>query len=273
MNDNSNKEIFFHVGLGKTATTFLQYKVFPKFKGVYYIQRTKYKKSIQIIQKTNYDKYFVSNEFDRQFEREVTNFAKYYPDAKIIIVLRRHDSWIASQYRRFVKNGFDKPFEQFIDIDNDKGKWKQRDLYYFSKLQMIQELFSVKPLVLFYDELKKEPMSFIDRIVKYMNVTFDETDISLTRKHISYNEKQLKVRRSVNKYFHGHVKESKNSFIKLLQRLFIIMPTRYIILYFALLVPNRFVKKEPLTSKEYLDKIRNYFDDDWNKCLDFAEKL
>jgi hypothetical protein len=265
------KEIYFHVGLGKTASTFLQYKVFPKFKDVYYIQRTKYKKSLDIIKSEKHNKYFLSNEFDRQFEYEVGNFAKHFPNAKIIIVLRRHDSWIASQYRRFVKNGFSKKFEDFIDIENDNGFWKLRHLYYYPKLEFIQKHFKEKPLVLFYEELKQNPLDFINKIADYMGVSFDSEDISLSRKHISYNEKQLKVRRSLNKYFHGHIKESKNPIIKFLQRIFIIMPTRYLILYSALIVPKRLISEEPLTSKEYLNKITEYFKEDWKKCIEYSK--
>ena len=33
---SSEKEVFFHVGLGKTATTYLQYQFFPKLRGIHY---------------------------------------------------------------------------------------------------------------------------------------------------------------------------------------------------------------------------------------------
>jgi len=270
--NNKKKEIYFHVGLGKTGSTYIQYKFFPKLKGIYYIQRTKYKKSIDIIINTNYDKYLVSNEFDRRLEQEVTKYSKVFPDTKIIMVLRRQDSWIASQYRRFVKNGYSKSFDEFIDLKNNNGEWKQEELYFYPKIQMIETIMNSKPLVLFYDELKNKPLDFFDRIAKFMNVDYDKNDISLIPKHKSYNEKQLKVRRYLNKYFSGHIKESKIRFIKILQKFFIIMPFRYLILSLALLVPKGLVPKQDLIPKDSMDKIKEFYSDDWNKCLNYEKQ-
>ncbi|RLD17565.1 MAG: hypothetical protein DRI36_03430, partial [Caldiserica bacterium] len=100
------KEVYFHVGLGKTGSKYLQFVFFPKLKGIYYIHFSKYKKSKEIIKRKNFKKFLVSREFDRQFEDEINWFSKDFPDAKPIMVLRRHDSWILSQFKRFIKNGY-----------------------------------------------------------------------------------------------------------------------------------------------------------------------
>ncbi len=96
-------EIIFHVGLGKTGSSYLQQHFFPKLKGIHYIPTSRYRFSPKIITKRHHQKYLVSREFDRQFDREVEWFSAMYPDARPVMVLRRHDSWIASQYRRQVK--------------------------------------------------------------------------------------------------------------------------------------------------------------------------
>ncbi len=267
---NSSKEIFFHVGLGKTGSTYIQYKFFPKLKGIHYIQRTKYKKSIDIIRNSNHNKYLVSNEFDRALKKEVTKYSKAFPDTKIIMVLRRQDGWIASQYRRFVKNGYSKSFDEFIDLKNDYGEWKQDELYFYPKIKMIENLMNSKPLVLFYDELKNKPLDFFDRIARFINADYNKDDISLVPKHKSYNEKQLKIRRYLNQYFSGHIKESKIRFIKILQKFFIIMPFRYLILSLALIVPQKFVPKQDLIPKKSMDKIKEFYHDDWKQCLNYT---
>jgi hypothetical protein len=110
-------EIFFHVGLGKVASTYLQHSFFPQLQGIHYIKTSKYKHSPEIIAKGEYDRYFVSREFDQQLEDEVRWFSGFYPQARPIIIFRRHDSWIASQYRRYVKNGGYLPFKGFFDVD------------------------------------------------------------------------------------------------------------------------------------------------------------
>ena len=143
-------EIYFHVGLGKTASTYLQYAFFPKLKGVHYVQRTKYRFYDAILRKGEYEKYFFSREFDQQLEAEVSQFARLYPDTKPIIIFRRHDGWIASQYRRYIKNGSSRSFEAFFDVENDSGIWPRQEVTFRPMLDLLEKYFSKKPLVLFH---------------------------------------------------------------------------------------------------------------------------
>ena len=121
------QEIFYHVGLGKTASTYFQYKFFPKLKGIYYIQRTKYRYYPKVIAKCNAQKILVSNESEGFFEKAIKQFSSLYPDGKIIIILRRQDSWLASQYRRQVKNGLSASFSEFVDLENNNGVKDRND--------------------------------------------------------------------------------------------------------------------------------------------------
>ena len=157
MSEPSEKKIYFHVGTGKTGTTFLQYRIFPELKGIHYIQRTRYRKAKKIINRTHYAKYLISREFDQQLEEQVKLFAADFPDTIPIIVFRRHDDYIASQYRRFVKNGFTGGFTDFFDVENDKGYFRKTDLDYSRQIKILEENFNSKPVVLFYDELRNNP--------------------------------------------------------------------------------------------------------------------
>ena len=270
---NAGKEIFFHVGLGKTASTYLQYKVFPKFKGVYYIQRTRYRKSHAIINKTNYDKYLVSREFDRQLEREVSRFAASFPDAKPIIILRQQDSWIASQYRRFVKNGRPFSFTAFIDIEQDTGVWKKEELFFMKKIRVLEKYFKEKPLVLFHDDLKKDPWLFIDGIADYIGATYDKKDISLNPSHKSYNIKQLIILRKLSRMIGlKRIKVTNNRFLKWLAYRYRWLLC-HLVLYVAYLIPYKVKDDDVLIPPEELEKIRNYYADDWQACLDYAGKI
>ncbi len=56
---NSEKKIYFHVGLAKTGSTFVQNNFFPKLKNIKYISTHKYKKCINIIKNTNYKSYLI----------------------------------------------------------------------------------------------------------------------------------------------------------------------------------------------------------------------
>ena len=123
--------IYFHVGTGKTGSTFLQTRIFPLLKEIYYIPTNRYHKIFQEIEKSSSTKILISREFDQQLEREVKRFSKKYPNTTPIIVFRRHDSYIASQYRRFVKNGFTGNFQTFFDLQNNEGYFKKCDLNYY----------------------------------------------------------------------------------------------------------------------------------------------
>ncbi|MBI3596921.1 MAG: hypothetical protein HY203_07195 [Nitrospirae bacterium] len=265
------KQIFFHVGLAKTATTWLQYKVFPNFRGIYYVKNTWYHRYASIINQSQHPKVLVSREFDRQLEREVSRFAAVYPQAHPMIVLRRHDAWIASQYRRRVKNGFGLPFEAFFDLEQDQGYWKQSDLYFLPKLLILEKYFHQKPLVLFYEELKADPKAFVDKIARYCGVDYDKNQISLNPFHTSYADKQLKVLRSVSRHLFSPVQQFSGPrawhWIQKRSRSLVL----YSILYPSLLLPEAWLPNEELISKERLDKIRNQYADDWQQCHEYAE--
>ncbi len=273
MKIEKHKEIFFHVGLGKTGSTYLQYKVFTKFRNVYYIQRTKYKKSFEIINKTNYNRYLVSNELDRQFPDEIRRISASFPDAKIIMVLRRNDSWLASQYRRWVKNGYSGSFDEFIDLKNDHGEWKQKEAFFWPYIELVMKIMHSKPLVLLYDELREDPHSFIKKIVDFIGADYDPDTISLKKIHKSYNKKQLLQRRKWNKHFSGNIKLSKSKILAFIQTLFYVKPIRYGSLYLAKIIPDEMVHQEELTPKNYLDQLYNFYKEDWEKCVNYSKTL
>jgi hypothetical protein len=266
---DSKKKIFFHVGLGKVASTYLQYKFFPKLKGIYYVARSNFKKHNEIIARTNYQSYLLSLEYDRQLERELKKFAKNHPQASIIILLRRHDSWIASQYRRYVKNGGAFSFEEFIDVDNDTGYWEKSVLQFHDKLLFIEHLFGRKPFVLFHDDLKKDNFAFLDRIAGFVGATYDRRDISTQAFHTSYQEKELKLIRSM-KMFTEEPQRHPNKIIHFIRRKmrFLIC---YMILYPGKLIPDTWVSKGKLIPEGHLEKIQSMYSEDWEKCLEYAK--
>ncbi len=268
--DSDTKEIYFNVGLGKVASTYLQYRVFPKFKGIHYIQRTKYRKAKQIIENSADKTFFISREFDNQLEDEVKDFAANYPEAKPIILLRRHDEWIASQYRRYIKNGRPHSFQEFFDIETDKGEWKQSALYFYDKIQALETYFTRKPMVLFYDDLKKNPWSFFNDIARVMGATYEKDSISLNKMHTSYNDKQLKIRRNLNKYTYKKEYVDPNNIIARVFKRTWKRLKQYSILYIALLLPYK--NNEPLIPKDQLEKIKDFYTEDWEKCIAYAKE-
>jgi len=267
MQEQQVHQIYFHVGLGKTASTYLQNKVFNRLEGITYVHPGRFRRWKQILAGLPTQKVFLSREMDQQLEREVKKFAAIYPDTHAIIVLRRNDQWIASQYRRFLKNGYPYTFTEYFDVEKNTGYWKVADAMFYPKIEILEQYFTTKPLVLFYDDLKKDTFAFIDKIAQYCGSTYDKSTISLEPHHTSYEEKQLKVMLKVSKYIFtkNPVYAGPRIFTWIRRRSRMLLC--YIILYAALLVPSRLLSKKPLIPSEELEKVRKYFEDDWQRCL------
>jgi len=266
----AHQEIFFHVGLGKVASTYLQQQIFPQLNGVHYISTHKYKKSKQIISQHSEQKILVSREFDRQFEEEVRWFTKDFPEAKIIILLRRHDEWIASQYKRHVKNGFFGSFEEFLDLENDQGYWQQKDLLYRPKLELIKAYCQNPPLVLFYEDLKADRNQFVRQITNYMGIAPLE-NVSSRQVHKSFSEKQLLVLRT---FCRKYIKVMPTNHRNKVKHWILYRPVwafYHLILYAAKYFPDTWLPEESLISEEALQKVRKEFAEDWKEAKEFKQ--
>jgi hypothetical protein len=259
-------EIYFHVGLGKTASTWLQNKVFGTFEGVQYIHPTHYARWRQAVIAPGSGKVLISREMDQQLEREVSAFASVRPDTHAIIVMRSNAQWIASQYRRFLKNGYCFTFDEFFDVEQDTGFWKRDDVYLFPKLEILHRYFTYPPLVLTYDQLRDDPKTFIQNMTDYIGTTCDLSKISFEKHHASYSEKQLKWMLTIGKYlFSKKIQDPSlprwRKWIRRRPRMWMC----YLVLYSAYLIPNAFISKKPLIPKQSLDKINAYYAQDWQR--------
>ncbi len=266
------KEIFFHVGLARAASTYLQHKVFPHFRGVYYIPPNHYRRYQDIITRTTAPKYLVSREFDQRLESESSKFAHVFPDARVIIVLRRPDHWIASRYRQLVKNGFALSFPDFFDIEHDSGLWKISAASMWTKIQIIETYFHHTPLVLFQEDLTTAPFEVFDTLARCMGSTYDRERISLHPYHTSYSDKQLAVMLHVSKrLFSMHPTHGNTRWSHWVRRRARLLAC-YGILYPAALVPAALVRHQPLIAPQTLEKIKDYFAEDWQRCQEYARQ-
>ena len=276
-----NKEIYFHVGLAKTGSTFLQKNFFPYLKNIKYINTHDYVNCIDIINKTNYKSYLISREFDKQFEREIKKFISYFPNTKIIVAFRRHDQWIASQYKRAVKNGWHLDFKNYYNINN-KGIWKNTDLTYMNKLKIIKKYSKSKPLVLKFEELKKNPFNYLNKISNYTDSKYLKTEISLKTVHKSYSEKQLiflkkfcKIFKKTPPKYYDYQEITLDKTIRNTNRIKHWLYYRpwwllfHLVMYTSLLIPKSLIVKNSLINKNDLAEIKKKFKEDWKKVFEY----
>ncbi|MBL10330.1 MAG: hypothetical protein CL402_07430 [Acidiferrobacteraceae bacterium] len=274
MNRTHNEfEIFFHVGLGRAASTFLQNRIFPELEGIKYIPRDRYRKFSQLIEKSNHKKYLISREAALRLNLRLEEFSSYRKDGKVILVLRRHDQWIASHYRRYVKNGGSYTFENFIDLDAHKPKFFGADnIQFMNMIKMIENHFDSPPLVLFQEELINNLGGFVSRLTAFTGTKCNLSQIRLERVHASYDSKQLKIARQVGSLLFSPLpKPHPNPSIHRINRR-INLITCHLILFLARLVPASLVGDEPLIAPQQLARIRKETAHDWASCKAYAEK-
>ena len=265
-------EIYIHVGMGRVGSTFLQYQVFPKIRGLHYIQRTRFRQAKKIIGKGKSDKYLVSGELDNRYiEKYIKVFADPYNFARPILIIRRHDEWIASQYRRYLKNGNHWRFTDFFDLEDDKGYWKQESLNYYPNILLLEKYFQHKPMVLLYDDLRKDSKAFIHQIVEYMDAEIQMDQLNLSRRHASYNEMELRAVYRASERINLRKKRPfnkkwKNVLLNLWTNLL-----RYAIIYGSHVLPGKFSTKEQIFPTEHqLGAIREHYNEDWEKCVAYG---
>jgi len=253
-------EIYFHVGTGKTGSTFLQARIFPLLEGIYYIPTNRYHKVFLEIEKCSSSKILVSREFDQQLEREIKRFSEKHPNTTPFIVFRRHDSYIASQYRRFVKNGFTGNFQAFFDLKNNKGYFRQEDLNYKRQIVLLKKYFTKEPVVFNYEELKENPHLFTQKWAEIMGCSLKSEKVNWQKKHTSYSEHQLKVIKQFGKIINLTKRRVfKNNLLHFLWRIYL-GSIRYSILHLSFLAPKN---NKKLISEEELEAVKTHFLKDW----------
>lgn len=264
--------IYIHVGLGKAASTYLQKRVFPRFRGIHYVHRNRYASAPAVIDAGGHGRYLVSREFGRNFAARVRDFADRYPWATPIIILRRHDSWAASQYRRYVKNGGPLDFDEFIDLNHDRGEWSQADLSYFARIELLERSFGQRPVVLFYADLQRDPIDFIRRFAAVVGAEVDTRSLSLAATHRSYDDRQLLLLRAVNRKLGrtGSLPDGRSERHRWWRRR-LAMFGSYLVLYPSRLLPAGITPEPgPLVPPASLERIRQHYQSDWECCIAYA---
>jgi len=263
-NTEAGQVVFFHVGLGKAASTFLQYAFFPRLKGIRYLQRTRYRRAPEWLAAQGPGRYLISREFDQQLERECAWFRNQLKGREgvtivPVIVLRRQDGWFASQYRRHIKNGSPLAFSAFIDAVADQGLWKLADGLFMPKLRFLEECFDRPPKVLFYEDLRADPSVWLQQFAGLLGATYDQGAIRLDKVHASYSEHQLLVMRVFSRrWFRQPIAHGKTNWLGRRGRLL----ACYAVLYAARFLPKRWFS-EPFIAPAELEAVQERFSEDW----------
>ena len=263
--------ITFHLGLPKVASTFLQKEIFPNLNNISFHRKRKFNEYKNLKEEKLTCSHLFSSEYDRGLEETVDEITGLFPDAKIIFLVRRHDKWILSKYKYYIRKHGSMKFENLIDVDSNNGFWKREELLFKNKIEYIEKRCKTKPLILPHSLLCTNPDSFIQRINQYLGTSLN----SKAKKHVivnkSFNEKQLIFLRKFNQIY--KYREIKTSY-KLINRIhykyreFLL----HIVGFTGRFLPKSLVQKNPLIKDEnILSRIREYYKKDWDFCLEYSK--
>lgn len=203
--DISN-DIFIHIGLHKTATTTLQRQLFPACKNLnlFTTQISEMEKFVHLVTKKDplYFKpddarailtpLFLNNKVTLLSNEMVSgppyagvieagldhrspiiaNLKSTFPNAKIIIVIRRQDSLAQSFYRQYLYSGGTARPSKFYGFDKDQlAALMSQDRFYFSPyLELLKSSFPSGLLILAFEEFVRDQKSFLTKLCGFLGI-------------------------------------------------------------------------------------------------------
>lgn len=198
----SSSEIFFHAGLQKTGSTFLQNNVFPYIENGTYIRASQ--RLVRVIEgfARNPGPFLVSNEnlatrgmlLDRGVPRSGTleALASAFPGSNCILFLREPASHLISCYAQFVMYGGLKSFSEY-------AAEREHFVAHNSLIDQVLEMKFARVLLFDYESLAGAPEDTIEAIGQFMGgVRFTPPRRSSRRMHASPKRAGLRFVRLIN---------------------------------------------------------------------------
>ena len=266
-----NHDIYFHLGYPKVASTFLQKEIFPNLSNIKFHKKHRFNKYKELDPDNLNDNHMFSSVKDHNIEEAADDILKKFPDAKIILLLRRHDQWILSRYKYYIRKHGSKEFHEFFDLKQNKGIWKKEDLIYKKKIDYLEKNTQNPPLILTLDLLQNDSDLFFKKIEEYTGSKIEEKANKNNVVNRSFSKKQLLILKKFNKFY---------PYRKLKTSCRIINKTHYryrqyilhTVSFFSQLVPWPWVKKRELVDIEQLEEIRKFYEKDWEFCVDYVNR-
>lgn len=268
---NQEFEIYFHLGLPKVASTFLQKEIFPNLINTKFHHKHKFNEYKRLQGLDLQKKHLFSSEKLRGLEEAVEEIIEYFPEAKFIFLVRRQDQWILSKYKYYIRKHGSEGFEGFFDIENNKGIWRREELFFSNKIKHIEKLSNSKPLVLTHDLLKSNPDLFFQRMTHYTGTILSA---KARKKRIikkSFSEKQLIYLRSFNRRYPYKVAKTPYKFLNILHYRYR-QHLLHTLAFLCQFLPNSLIGKSSLIDDmSIFNKIRSYYNEDWKYCSEYSK--
>ncbi|WP_420318297.1 hypothetical protein [Ekhidna sp.] len=262
-----------HIGFPKTATTFLQWKVFPNLKGINFIpydQCSTIFHPIIYSDPLDYNLDEIRSRIDKENSRCLYSFeslagSPFYfkgigrsniPQAlkdlgfeKVVITVRKQVKAIDSYYRQYVMQGGTLSFKNWLDFDDERPipqKYFQRGYLEYDKLiDMYAEVFGKQNVLLLTQESLKNDMShFIHQITEFTETEFDSPK-ETTKANVSLSNLSIAILRLINHFTFSSIRPfhliSKRISNRPIWKIFVVVLDPYLFSLFS--NKKSFVKK------------------------------
>ncbi len=217
--------VIVHIGYPKTATTWFQQRFFPYIENYSYISYSRVNRIFL------YSDFF---EFNSQKAREellaesknrnlllsseflttAINFGwqhgyyaagvaqkihKTFPEAKIVIFIRRQQSLICSAYQQYLKNGGTYSFKRWLYSGD---VFCPEHLYYDGLISYYDKLFGREMVkVYFYEDFKEDNIGFLTRLNREFSFHVDMNAISLKPENVGLRRRVVPFLFMVNHFY------------------------------------------------------------------------
>ena len=220
--------LLIHIGFFRTASTFLQKRVFPiiddSFKFEHNLRlildNLVYANSLTFNQKKTIPifKEYLSNKKIKILSYECLSGHPYsgginqneilqrlkvmFPNSSILIIFREQRDHIKSIYKKYIREGGKKKIDYFLDKKQSihNISFKKRYLNYFDIISKYKEKFgNDKVLALPFELLKYEPINFVSQITDFLDIKINIQKIKFEKLNESSKFGFFEIERLINK--------------------------------------------------------------------------
>lgn len=266
---------YFHIGMCKTATTFMQNEVFPRWPGINYLKSRNLEYFLLL--KEN-EKYLISCEgfTGRMFGtieekcQSVYYLSRMFKDSNIIISVRRHGGYLGSLYSQYLRYGGHGDMADFIDLtgDRDRAFIRCRDFCFEPVIRAAELAFGKSPFVFDMAELSTNFDGLLQDLAAFLQTPVPSSrSFGQEPKNFSLKHWQGQLLRRVNRA--AGVEASRSGRLRPYRGLvrWRLDPPTICRRYLGCL-PSR-----PLVDKTVRDQIDQTFAADWKFVSDYIKAL
>lgn len=186
------QRLLLHIGLHKTATTYLQNKIWGTWTEVGYAGRPNppgYRCSEDAVFDLKQPVLLLSNEsaggslkqsylpgkswtvsLRAKLAELKTRYAGQY-ELGVVLGLRRHDKWVQSIYKHYLKYGGVESLDGFLGLEHGTPPTlAAQELFFMDKIRCIEEVLGVRPFCFFLEELRQQPEVLSAALAGYAGV-------------------------------------------------------------------------------------------------------